>query len=145
MFDQMLNTLQKEAAPLLMSKLGLDNGQATKSVGAATDSVKEVLGGGDGFDMSDVLNLFSSAKNTSGAEGILGKLGEVMQGKLTGQAGLDASKASGVQALLMPFVTDLITKYVGGDASKLQGLLGGLANSGGLADAAKGMLGKLFK
>lgn len=127
-----------------MSKLGLDQKQVSGSVSAAKDSVTEVLGGGDGFGMDDVINLFSSAKNSSGAEGVLGKLGTALQGKLTGQVGLNAEKAGGVQAVLMPIVTDLITKHVGGDANKLQGLLGGLGNSGGLAGAAKGMLGKLF-
>lgn len=144
MFDQILSTLEKEAAPALMSKLGLDQQQASGSVNAAKDSVKEVLGGGDGFGMDDVINLFSSAKNSSGAEGILGKLGTALQGKLTDQVGLNSEKAGGVQAMLMPMVTDLITKHVGGDANKLQSLLGGLGNGGGLAGAAKGMLGKLF-
>lgn len=146
MFDQILTTLQKEAAPALMSKLGLDQTQATGSVHAAADSVKEVIGGGDGFGMDDVMNLFSNATNSSGAEGILGQIGTALQSKLTGQVGLDASKAGGVQAILLPMLTDLIGKYMGGDPGKLKGLMGGITgNSGALADTAKGMLGKLFK
>ena len=144
MFDQILSTLEKEAVPALMSKLGLDQQQASGSVNAAKDSVKEVLGRGDGFGMDDVMNLFSSASNSSGAEGILGKLGTALSGKLTGQVGLNTEKAGGVQAILLPMVTDLITKHVGGDGSKLQGLLGGQTSGGGLAGAAKGVLGKLF-
>lgn len=144
MFDQILSTLEKEAAPALMSKLGLNQQQASGSVNAATDSVKEVLGGSDGFGMDDVMNLFSSGSNTSGADGILSRVGSSMLGKLTGQVGLDAAKAGGVKEMLLPMVTDLITKHVGGDGSKLQGLLGGLAGGSGLAGAAKGMLGKLF-
>lgn len=145
MFDQILSSLQKEAAPALMAKLGLDQTQATASVGAAASSVKEVLGGDHGFGMDDVLNLFSSNKNTSGADGLMSKLGTVMQGKLSTDAGLPAEKASLVQSMLLPMVTDFISKHVGGDASKLKGMLGGLGNLGGLADTAKGMLGKLFK
>lgn len=47
--------------------------------------------------------------------------------------------------MLLPLVMNLISKQVGGDSSKLQGLLGGLGGGDGLASAAKGMLGKLFK
>ncbi len=145
MFDQILSTLQKEASPMLMSKLGLDQDKAHMCVGAATDSVKEVLGSGKGFELKDALSLFSSSQNSSGAEGILGKLGSALQSKLTGQVGLDSTKAGGVSAILMPMVTDLISKHVGGDSSKLSGLLGGLADGGDMSKMAKGMLGKLFK
>ncbi len=145
MLDQIISKLQQEAAPALMSKLGLDNAQAGKSVSAVGDSIKEVLGGNGGINIQDALNLFSSAKNSGGADAILGKLGTVMHGKLTGQAGLDAGKAQDVKAMLMPMVTDFITKHVGGDMGKLQGLLGGLGgNAGNLAEQAKGLLGGLF-
>ena len=143
MFDQILSSLKEQAAPALMDKLGLDQKQASGSIMAAADSAKEVLSGGDGFGMDDVMNLFSSATNSSGADGILGKIGTVLMSKLTGQVGLDSNKAGGVSAMLIPMVTELITKYAGGTAGALQSLLGG--NGGGIADAAKGMLGKLFK
>ncbi|MBK9419959.1 MAG: hypothetical protein IPN44_02780 [Flavobacteriales bacterium] len=145
MFDQILSSLQKEAAPALMAKLGLDQNQADKSVGAAANSVKEVLGGNHGFGMDDVLSLFSNNTNTAGANGLMSKLGTVMQGKLSTEAGLPAEKASMVQSMLLPLVTDFIAKHVGGDASKLKGMLGGLGDLSGMADTAKGMLGKLFK
>src|SRR5690606_26752717 len=119
--------------------------QANMSVGAATDSVKEVLGSGQGFGLQDALNLFSGKSNDSGAQAMLAKLGSVLQGKLTGQVGLDAGKASGVSALLLPMVTDLIAKQVGGDGAKLKDLLGNLGDGGDLGKMAKGMLGKLFK
>lgn len=146
MFDQILQTLEKEATPALMSKLGLDQQQASGSVNAAASSVKEVISGGDGLDMGDLSNLFSSAQNSTGADGILGKVGSLLQGKLTGQVGLDDNKAEGVAAILLPLITDLITRHVGGDPNKLSGLLSGLTGKGdGLAGAAKGMLGGLFK
>lgn len=148
MFDQILASLEKEAAPALMAKLGLDQGEATKSVGAAASSVKEVLGGNHGFGMDDVLNLFSNNTNTAGADGLMSKIGSVMQGKLSTEAGLKPEKAGLVQSMLLPMVMDFISKHVGGDASNLKNMLGGLGNMGdlgGLADTAKGMLGKLFK
>lgn len=145
MFNELLTTLRKEAAPKLMAQFGLDQDQANMSVGAATDSVKEVLGDGKSFGIQDALNLFSSNANGSGAQAMLGKVGSLLQGKLTDQVGLDASKASGVGAMLLPMITDLITKQVGGDSSKLQGLVSGLADGGDMANMAKSMLGKLFK
>jgi hypothetical protein len=140
MFDQILSSLQTQAAPKLMSQFGLNEKQVGGSIAAAADSVKQVLGGGDGFGLNDALNLFSANKNSSAANGILGNIGGLMQSKLTGQVGLDASKASGVTSMLLPMVTDLITKHVGGDAKNLQALVGG----GGLAGKAKGLLGNLF-
>ena len=38
------------------------------------------------------MNLFSSAKNSSGADGIMSQIGSVLLSKLTGQVGLDSSK-----------------------------------------------------
>ncbi|MBS1546675.1 MAG: hypothetical protein JST38_14255 [Bacteroidetes bacterium] len=145
MFDQILANLEKEAAPALMSKLGLNQQQASGSVQAAASSVTDVLGGGDGFGMDDVLNLFSNAKNTSGADGILSKVGDALHGKLTNQVGLNAGQAGSVKDMILPMITNLISQHVGGDGNKLSGLLQGLGgNSGGLAGAAKGLLGKLF-
>ncbi|MFT3885572.1 MAG: hypothetical protein QM724_09115 [Flavobacteriales bacterium] len=144
MFDQILSQLQGQAVPELMSKFGLDTKQATGSVHAAADSVKEVVSGGNGFGLDDVLNLFSNASNTSGAEGILSNIGNVMQGKLTGQVGLNAATAGGVKDMILPMITNLLSKHVGGDASNLQGLIGSLGGGKGVADMAKGMLGKLF-
>ena len=97
--------------------------------------------------MDDVLNLFSDAKNTGGADGILNNIGSVLQGKLTGQVGLNATQAGGVQAMLMPMLTSLLSKYVGGNAGNLQQLIGSFSGgkAGGIADMAQGMLGKLFK
>ena len=141
MFDQILSTLQSKAAPQLMSQLGLNEKQAGGSVTAAADSVKQVVGGGDGFGMDDVMNLFSQQKNNAAADGIMSNIGSVLQSKLVNSVGLDAGKASGVSAMLVPMVTELISKHVGGDAKNLQSLLGG----GGIAGMAKGMLGKLFK
>lgn len=145
MLEQIISNLKQEAAPQLMSKLGLNSGQADKSISAAADSVKELFGGDHGFGLSDVTSLFSSAKNTGGADAILSKLGTVMQGKLTGQAGLESGLAAQVKGMLLPMVTDLVGKHIGGDAGKLSGLLGGLAGGkGNIGDMAKGMLGGLF-
>lgn len=140
MFDQILSTLSQQATPELMSKLGLSEKQATGSVHAAADSVKQVI---DGFGLDDVLNLFSNAKNTANADGILSNIGQVLSGKLTGQVGLDAAKAGGVKDMLLPMITNLVSKHVGGDANNLQQLVGGFGG-GDLAGMAKGMLGKLF-
>lgn len=147
MLDQILSTLKSQAAPELMNKLGLNEQQTNGSILAAADSVKEVIGGGDGFGMDDVLNLFSEAKNSSAADGILSNIGGVLSSKLTGQVGLNAQQAGGVQSLLLPMITGLLSKYIGGDAKNLQGLIGSFTggNGGGLADIAQGFIGKLFK
>lgn len=144
MLDQILSTLQQQAAPALMAKLGLDQQQASGSLNAAKESVAEVIGGGKGFGLDDVLSLFSNNQNTAGANGILDKLGSVLHGKLTGQVGLDAAKAGGVKDMLLPMVTNLISQHVGGDGNKLTGLLQGLGGGNDLAGAAKGLFGKLF-
>lgn len=144
MFEQVLSQLQGQAVPELISKFGLDPKQANSSVHAAADSVKQVVGGGDGFGLDDVLNLFSNAQNTSAADGILSNIGNVLHGKLTGDVGLNASTAHGVKDTILPMITNLLSKHVGGDASNLQSLFGGIGGGNGLADMAKGMLGKLF-
>lgn len=144
MFDQIISSLEKEATPALMAKLGLDQQQASESVNAAAASVKEVISSGNGFGLDDVLNLFSNARNNSAADGIISKVGTALHGKLTNQVGLDAGQAGNVKDLLVPMITNLISKHVGGDGSKLSGLLEGIGGGPGLANAAKGLLGKLF-
>lgn len=140
MLDQLINTLQQQAGPTLMSQFGLNDKQVGGTIGAAAESVKEALGGGDGFGLDDALSLFSNAQNTAGADGLLKNIGGLLQNKLTGQVGLEAGKANGVAGMLVPMLTDLVSKHVGGDAKNLQSLLG----NGGLANVAKGLLGKLF-
>lgn len=144
MFDQFLDQLRSQVGPQLMQKAGLDQQQTDGSINAAADSVKEVLGGGDGFGLDDVLNLFSNAKNTSNADNLLSNIGNVFQGKLTGDVGLNASQASGVGAIVMPLLTKLLSDKIGGNAGNLQSLLGNLGG-GGIAGMAKGLLGNLFK
>lgn len=147
MLDQILSSLKNQAAPELMNKLGLNEQQTNNSITAAADSVKQVVGGGDGFGLDDVLNLFSEAKNTNAADGILSNIGSVLNGKLTGEVGLSGQQASGVSAMLVPMITNLISKHVGGDASSLQSLIGSFTggDKGGLADMASGLLKGLFK
>lgn len=146
MLDQLLETFKGQVGPELISKIGLTPDQANGSISAAASSVKEVIGGGDGFGMDDVLNLFSSATNSPGANGILGNIGKVLSSKLTGEVGLNASQASGVSDMILPALTSLLSDKVGGNAANLQGLIGSFVggNGGGIADMAKGMLGKLF-
>ncbi|MEO8066153.1 MAG: hypothetical protein ABI599_00530 [Flavobacteriales bacterium] len=144
MFDQILDQLKNQVGPQLMQKAGLNEQQTNGSISAAADSVKEVLGGGDGFGMDDVLNLFSSATNTANADGLLKNIGNTFQGKLTGNVGLDAGKANSVVELVMPMLTKLLSDRIGGSAGNLQSLIGNL-EGGGIADMAKGFLGNLFK
>jgi hypothetical protein len=146
MFDEILETLKSQAAPDLMNKIGLDQAQTQGSLNAAVGSVKQVLAGGDGFGMDDVLNLFSPAQNTAGAEGILSNIGQVFNSKLTGEVGLNAQQAGGVQSLILPMITNLISSKVGGNAGQLQGLIGGLTGGkgGGLSSMAGGLLKGLF-
>lgn len=144
MLEQIISTLKSQAAPELMSKLGLNEDQAHGSIHAAADSVKEVIGGGDGFGMDDALNLFSQAKNNAGADGILSNIGGVLSNKLTGQVGLNAQQAGGVQNMLLPMITNLISGHVGGNAGNLQSLLASFTGGGGIGAAAQGILGNLF-
>lgn len=145
MFEEIISTLRSQAAPELISKLGLDAKQADGSINAAADSVKEVIGGGDGFGLDDVLNLFSDQQNSSAANGILSNIGGLLQNKLTGDVGLSSAKAGGVSDMLLPMLTQMLSKYVGGDSNNLQNLIGNLGGEGGLAGIAKGLLGNLFK
>ncbi len=147
MLDQILSALQSQAAPQLISKFDLNETQAKGSVTAAADSVKDAISGSNGFGMDDVLSLFSSAKNSAGADGLLNSIGGIFLQKLTNNVGLDASKAAGVKDLVLPMVMKLLSDKVGGNPVNLQGLIGGLAeaNSGGIAKIASGFLGKLFK
>lgn len=144
MIDQILSTLKKDAAPQLISKLGLSDAQASDSVNAAASSVQEVLGG-KGINASDIAGLFGDGRKGDATSAIEEKLGSSMIGNLMHKAGLSQEQASKVQALLMPMLVNMVSKHVGGDGNKLQGLLAGLGGGDeDIADKAKGMLGGLF-
>ena len=144
MLDQIISTLKDQVGGDLSKKLGLDSGQVDGSVKAAGDSVQEVVGGGgDGMDLSSVLNLFSKQENGAGASALMGRLGQTFLGKLTGQVGLDAGKAGAVKDMVMPVLTRLLSEQIGGDKGKLASLLGGKAD--GLLGQAAGKLGGLGK
>lgn len=104
MLDEILSTLKSQAAPELMNTIGLNAQQTDGSITAAADSVKQVIGGGDGFGLDDMLNLFSSAQNNSNADGILSNISQVFNGKLTSDVGLSAQQAGGVKDLLLPMI-----------------------------------------
>lgn len=144
MIDQLLSSLKEQAVPELINKLGLDQRQADGSVNAAASSVQEAISGGDGFGLDDVMNLFSDKANTAGADGLLNNIGGLLKGKLTNEVGLGADKAGSVADMLLPMVTQLVTKHLGGDAKGLQGMLGNLGG-GKIGGMAKGLLGNLFK
>ncbi|HMU14862.1 MAG: hypothetical protein JST41_04125 [Bacteroidetes bacterium] len=146
MLDEILSTLKSQAAPELMNTIGLNAQQTDGSITAAADSVKQVIGGGDGFGLDDMLNLFSSAQNNSNADGILSNISQVFNGKLTSDVGLSAQQAGGVKDLLLPMIMNLISGKVGGNANNLQGLLSAFTGQGGgLAEMAGGLLKGLFK
>ena len=147
MLDEILETLKGQAAPDLMNKMGLNDQQTSGSINAAAESVKQVIGGGDGFGMDDMLNLFSEAKNNQNADGILNEIGKVFNTKLTGEVGLNAQQAGGVQSLILPMIMNLLSGKIGGKANNLQSLIGSFmgGQGGGLADMAGGMLKGLFK
>lgn len=142
MLDNIIPLLKDKIGPDLINKLGLPSDKADQAVEAAGSSVKEVIGD-KGLDMGSLLNLFSKDSNSSGANDLLGKLGANYLGKLTGQVGLDAGKATSVKDMVIPAITALLSDKIGGNLGNLQGLLGG--KGGSLGDTAKGMLGKLFK
>ncbi|MBK6755604.1 MAG: hypothetical protein IPG69_18935 [Flavobacteriales bacterium] len=144
MFDNILSSLTEQALPKLMKEHGLSPDQAKASINAAASGLQSTLSSGGGFDMATLTNLFSSATNTAGSNSLLEKIGSAMQGNLTTQAGLSAEQAGGVKNTLLPMITDLVTKHVGGNAGALQGLLGDLGQGSGIADLAKSAIGRFF-
>ena len=130
MLDEIIGTLKDQVGSSLMDKIGLDQTQSDNSINAAASSVTDVLGGNDGLDLSDVLNLFSKEDNNSGADGILGQLGDTFMGKLTGEVGLASEQAGGVKDLVLPMLMSLVSDKVGGDKGMLGNLVGGLLGGG---------------
>lgn len=143
MVDQIINSLKEKVGGDLLSKVGLDQTQADGAIKAAGSSVQEVIGGG--ADLSSVLNLFSKNGNNAGGNDLMNKLGSNYLGKLTGQVGLDASKAGSVKDLVLPLLTSLLSEKIGGNKDMLDSLLGGKAKDivGGLSGKLGG-LGKMF-
>ncbi len=144
MLDQIISGLKDKVGGELQEKAGLDQAGTDKAVAAAGSSLKDVLGGGDGLDIGDLTSLFSSGKNTSGADAIMSRLGTDYMGKLTGM-GFSGDKANTISSLVLPALTKLLADKIGGNQNMLASLLGGSGSGamGGLAEKVGG-LGKLF-
>lgn len=136
MIDQLISSLKDKVGGDLLNKFGLDQTQTDGALKAAGNSVQEVAGGG--ADLSSVLNLFSKDGNSTGGNDLLSKLGSNYLEKLTGQVGLNATKASSVKDLVIPLLTKMLSEKIGGNKDMLSSLLGG-----GAKGAVEGLTGKL--
>ena len=151
MLDQLLSSLKSQVGPELISKLGLSQDEADKSVEATSESVQEVVGQEMGAGKVGMLaNLFSDNDNGDEENGIMDKIGDSLTGKLTSKVGLSSEKAGGIKAMVMPMVMKLITSKIGGNSGMLSSLFGGGGDANGdgkpdsMMDGIKGKLGGLF-
>lgn len=137
MLDQILSSLSGQAGDALTQN-GLSADQAPDVLKSALSSVQETAteevasGNVDGL-----MNMFSGGGSEGGMmDGIVGNLTD----KLSGMLG---DKAGGIAKMVAPMVIKFIaSKFQDGDSNDAGGLMDMLgADSGGMLDKAKGMLG----
>ena len=144
MFDSILDSLKEEVGSALMSKLGLSSTDVDKTIESSKDAMETTIteeAKSNGLDT--LVNLFSDNKNTSTSNNVLEKLGGNLLSSLTSK-GFDSSKSSSITSMILPIITNLLSKKIGGNTGSLQSLLGSAGISDVIEDKAKGFLKGLF-
>lgn len=137
MLDNILDQLKGQLGPDLMEKFGLDEAKKDQVFSAAKDSIKtnvknEAAGGGG---LEGLLNMFSKGENNDAGNAMQSKIGGDMIAKIAAKAGIDESKAAGIQEMILSQVTKMMGDKKGGsfDISSLLSMVtgGGDSKSGG--------------
>lgn len=150
MLEQLLNSVKSEVGGQIAGKTNLPSGTIDKVFSEIGDvTKKEVTNQMIGGNLSSLMNLFSDKPNNSQANEIQSKLSSGVVSNLTGKLGLSPQVAGTISSIAIPAIINMITKKnkstPDDDPSPLNDLFGGLGKGGKLGDAAKGMLGGLFK
>lgn len=148
MLDSLLSGLSDQIPGDLLEKVGLDSSKANDVAKVAGDSAMQVMGkelmsGGIG----NLMNLFSNKPNSNAANALQNNLMETMVGNFISKLGLNKKTSNLLAQTLVPILVNMVTKKNNetpeDDSSPITDLFGG--KSGGIADAAKSILGGLFK
>lgn len=149
MLEQLINSVKSEVGSQIAAKTSLPSGkmdQVFSVIGDVTkkEVTKQMVGG----NLSNVMNLFSDKPNNKDANSLQSNITSGVISNLTGKLGLSPQIANTISSIAIPALINMITKKnnatADDDPSPLNDIFGTLGK-GGLGDAAKGMLGGLFK
>jgi len=148
MLDDVISNLKSQVGPELMSKFGLSQEQADKSVEVAGESVTESVGKEMSFGKSGILDsLFSSNDNGDDENAVQGEMEGGMIEKLASKVGISKETAASIKDKIMPMIMSAVSSKMG--SGGIASLLGGgdkkdgdgKDDGGGLMDTVKGFFG----
>lgn len=149
MLEKIINSVKSEVGGQIAGKTNLPSGTIDNVFSEISDVTKqEVTNQMMGGNLSNVMNLFSDKPNNNDADQIQSNISSGVISRLTGKLGLSPQIAQTVSSMAVPAIINMITKKnkstPDDDPSPLNDLFGGLGKEK-IGDAAKGMLGGLFK
>lgn len=150
MLDQIINSVKSEVGGQIAGKTNLPSGTIDKVFSEIGDvTKKEVTNQMAGGNLPNVMNLFSEKPNNSKADEIQSNISSGVISNLTGKLGLSPQVAGTISSIAIPAIINMITKKnkstPDDDPSPLTDLFGGLGKGEGIGDAARGVIGGLFK
>lgn len=150
MLEQLINSVKSEVGGQIAGQTKLPSGTIDKVFSVIGDvTKKEVTNQMIGGNLSNVMNLFSNKPNNNEANSLQSNITSGVISNLTGKLGLSPQIASTISSIAIPALIGMITKKNSAtpddDPSPLKEIFGGAGKGGFLGDAAKGMLGGLFK
>lgn len=150
MLEQLINSVKSEVGDQIAGKTNLPQGTIDKAFSEIGDvTKKEVTNQMIGGNLSNVMNLFSDKPNNNDANQLQSNISSGVISNLTGKLGLSPQIATQISSIAIPALINMITKKnkttPDDDPSPLNELFGGSGQGGMIGDAAKGMLGGLFK
>ena len=143
MLEQLINSLKSEVGGQIASQSNLPTGHLDQIFSIISNTVKnEVASHIAGGKLSDVMNLFSKAPNTAGANQLQSNISTSAVSEITSKLGLSPETARNITSTVLPGLIDKITNHNSStpddDPSPLHELFG---TGGGVLGAAKNLLG----
>ena len=147
MLDQLMNMAKSQIGGVLADK-GVSADKVDEVASISQDAVKEgVMEQVTSGNLDGIMNLFNGKEEASASNPVMNSMISAFTSKATSALGLDSGKASGIAAMVMPMIVNLIQSKMsggeGGDSSDLLSSLG--LDQGNMMDKAKDMLGDKAK
>jgi uncharacterized protein YidB (DUF937 family) len=148
MLENLISSLKSEIGSQITDQTNLPSGHLDQIFSIISNSVqKEVSGHIAGGNLSDVMNLFSKAPNTAGANQLQSNISSGVISEITSKLGLSPEVASNIASTALPGLIAKITNHNSttpeDDPSPLHELFG-TAGGSGILGTAENLLGGLF-
>jgi uncharacterized protein YidB (DUF937 family) len=112
MLEQLINSLKSEVGGQIADQTNLPSGHLDQIFSIISNTMqKEVAGHIAGGKLSEVMNLFSKAPNTAGANQLQSNISSGVVSEITSKLGLSPAVAGNIASAALPALIEKITNH----------------------------------